>query len=69
MKSTFKVSGMMCAHCEQRVTSALAQLDGMKQAQADAKAGTVICEFDESKTTADQICTTIEEVGYDVTKE
>ncbi len=66
MKKTFKVSGMMCAHCEQRVSNALTQMDGMKQVQADAKAGTVVCEFDEAKITADQIRTTIEEVGYDV---
>ena len=38
----------------------------MKQVQADAKAGTVVCEFDEAKITADQIRTAIEEVGYDV---
>lgn len=68
MKNTFKVSGMMCAHCEQRVTAALTQLAGMQKAQADAKAGTVICEYDENQCHADQIRTVIEDVGYEVTE-
>ncbi len=66
MKCTLNVAGMMCEHCEKRVTSALSQLPGMQNVQADAKANTVVCEFDKSQTNIDQIRTAIEEVGYDV---
>lgn len=68
MKCTLSVTGMMCEHCEKRVTTALLQLPGMHKAQADAKNNTVVCEFDESQTTVDQIRETVEDVGYDVTK-
>ncbi|MCI8540755.1 MAG: heavy-metal-associated domain-containing protein [Erysipelotrichaceae bacterium] len=63
---TYQVSGMMCANCENRVCKALNSMEGVIKAQADAKTGTVKCEYEETKTNEAAIKACIEEVGYDV---
>jgi len=63
---TLAVTGMMCAHCENRVNEALSKVAGVAQAKADAKANQVTCEFDETRVNVDTIKETIEDVGYDV---
>lgn len=60
------VTGMMCEHCENRVNTAVAQIDGVESVKADAKGNRVTCTFDETKATDKIIKETIEDVGYDV---
>lgn len=60
------VEGMMCAHCEHRIQTALASLDGIKQIKADAAGSQVTCAYDETKITPEAIKETIEDVGYEV---
>ncbi len=67
MKTTLTVQGMMCANCEKRVVKACMALPGMIHTEASADDHKVVCEFDEAKTSIDQIKETIEDVGYDVT--
>ncbi len=63
---TFQVKGMMCAGCENRVNNAVKAIDGVNSVVANAKEGSVTCEFDDTKTSVENIKETIEIVGYDV---
>ena len=45
MKKTLKVEGMMCAHCEGRVKSALEEISGVANASASHESGTVVVEL------------------------
>ncbi len=65
-KETFSVKGMMCAHCEARVTNALSALEGVKSVKASAKKGEVSVKYEESALSADTIRDTIKETGYEV---
>ena len=67
MKLTIGVDGMMCAHCEARVSGALEALDGVKKAKASAKDKNVVVKFDEDKVDVVKLKKTIEEQGYKVT--
>ena len=67
MKITISVEGMMCAHCEARVTGALEALEGVKKAKASAKEKNVVVKFDEDKVDVVKLKKTIEEQGYKVT--
>ena len=64
---TMKINGMMCAHCEARVSGALEALDGVKKAKASAKDKNVVVKFDEDKVDVVKLKKTIEEQGYKVT--
>lgn len=64
-----QVKGMMCGHCESRVTTALMNVPGISAVQASAKDNQVTCEFDETKITVKQIKDAIEDVGYEVVTE
>ena len=65
-KETFYVKGMMCAHCEARVTNALSALDGVKSVKASAKKGEVTVKYEEAALSSDTIRTAITETGYEV---
>ena len=67
MKITISVEGMMCAHCEARVSGALEALEGVKKAKASAKEKNVVVKFDEDKVDVVKLKKTIEEQGYKVT--
>lgn len=45
MKKTLKVEGMMCAHCEGHVKSALEEIAGVASASASHESGTVVVEL------------------------
>lgn len=45
MKKTLKVEGMMCAHCEGRVKSALEEIAGVESASPSHESGTVTVEL------------------------
>ena len=66
MKNEIKVNGMMCAHCEARVTKAVTALDGVKSCVASAAEGTVKVEYDESKVSLNAIKDAIKAQDYEV---
>lgn len=66
MEKVFQVEGMMCAHCENRVTKTLSQMDGIQTCTASAADKTVTCSFDEAKISEAEIKGAIEDTGYDV---
>lgn len=61
---SMKVTGMSCAHCEKRVSTALLRLNGVKEASASAKEEEVKVTFDTDKAGIEQICEAILDCGY-----
>ena len=65
MKKNFKVEGMMCTGCENRIQNAVKNMNGIKSVKADHTTGTVKIEaedgIEESK-----IKEKIENIGFDV---
>ena len=63
MEKTMKIEGMMCPHCEGRVSRALTTLDGVESAVASHKSGAVRIKLshDVSK---EELCRAIEAAGY-----
>ncbi|CAM2915108.1 MULTISPECIES: heavy-metal-associated domain-containing protein [Halobacterium] len=57
------VTDMSCAHCEQTVTDALTDLDGVTDATADADADTVSYE---GTADTDAVVAAIDDAGYTV---
>ena len=65
VKTTLKIEGMMCPHCEARVKSVLEDLDGVISAVVSYEDGTAIVE---SNTDFSELLkTTVEAQGYKVT--
>ncbi len=65
MKKTLKVEGMMCAHCEGRVKSALEEISGVANANASHESGTVIVELS-GDVSDDMLKEKVEAQGYKV---
>ncbi|WP_345894760.1 heavy-metal-associated domain-containing protein [Natroniella sulfidigena] len=66
MKEVFTVKGMSCGHCKNAVESALADVDGVKEAVVDLEAEEVEVEFDDSQTDLKQLKEVVTEEGYKV---
>jgi copper chaperone len=64
-KSTIKVNGMTCKHCEMAVSKALTKA-GAVDVAVDLKRGTVNISFDKSKVSLDALVKSIQEAGYEV---
>lgn len=62
---TFRVDGMACDGCEQRVRSALEALDGVERASPDHEADRVEVAFDEAAVAAGELELAIEAAGYE----
>ncbi len=65
MKKTFKVDGMMCPHCEARVTEKLMELDGVSNVVASHQEKTVVVTL-EKDVPDSVIIQTITDQGYQV---
>jgi copper chaperone CopZ len=59
-----KTEGMHCGGCELNAQEFVSELSGIKKVKADHKKGEVKVEFDEKKTTLEDIKTKIKEAGY-----
>jgi copper chaperone len=66
MTITLQVQGMTCGHCKAAVTSALQELDGVKNVEVHLQEGTVDVDYDETKVSLEKLKEAIEEQGYDV---
>ena len=64
--TTIKVEGMMCEHCEKRVSEALEKTGKAKNVLAKHEDGTV--KFVDSGITAEEIKKAVEEAGYKIIK-
>lgn len=63
---TLRVEGMTCVGCENRITGALASVDGVVTATADYKQGTVALVDDRTPATGEAVRHAIEKLGYRV---
>lgn len=65
MKKVMKIEGIMCMHCEARVTSALSAIDGVNSVTASHKKGTAIVQLDK-EVASDILKNAVEKEGYKV---
>jgi copper chaperone CopZ len=59
-----KVTGMTCGHCEMRVSNALKDMPGVKDATADLKAERAVVTTDR-EVPIDALITAVKQAGYD----
>lgn len=60
----FHVDGMACTGCEERVTNAAKQVEGVQRVDANHESGTV--EITANEDTEDDVRKAIHDAGYDV---
>ena len=66
MRTTLKIKGMMCPHCEARVKKCLEELSGVKEAIVDHKKGTAVVVL-ETEVATELLKKAVEDQGYTVT--
>ncbi|MEY8445169.1 copper chaperone CopZ [Enterococcus ratti] len=64
MKQEFLIKGMHCNHCVARVEEALRNLEGVKKVKIHLKKEKGLVKFDETSVPLEEICQTINELGY-----
>ena len=63
-KETIKTTGMHCNGCEMNAQEFVSELDGINKVIADFKKGEVKVEYDEKKTSLEEIKGKITAAGY-----
>ena len=63
-RAAYQVEGMTCSGCERTVQRVIANMEGVKDANADLKTSTVSVEYDPEKVNVDQIKSVVNNVGY-----
>jgi len=62
----FNVNGMTCSSCEEHVKHAVNGLPGILKVNANYEEGSASVQFDDSKTSRDEIVKAIDATGYKV---
>ena len=62
-KTTLRVDGMTCHHCEMRVEKAMLELDGVKSAKANHEKNSVEVEY-KSELDLNKVREHVEKAGY-----
>lgn len=62
------IEGMTCTSCEEHINHAVNQLDGIVKVEASYENGNVIIQYDQSKTTINDIKNAINSTGYKIKK-
>lgn len=65
----FNVNGMTCSSCEEHVKHAVNELPGILKVTANYDEGSASVQFDDSKTSKDEIVKAIDATGYKVKNE
>jgi len=65
----FNVSGMTCSSCEEHIKHAVNELPGILKVTANYEEGSSSVQFDDSKTSKDEIIKAIDATGYKVKNE
>ena len=65
MKKRFTVEGMSCSACSASVERAVSRLEGVNSAPVNLLAKTMICDFDESMVTSEDIIKAVTKAGFD----
>lgn len=66
INKTFKVSGMTCINCSNRINEKLKNLDGIASADASFTSGNVVVSYNESIINEGDIKNAITSEGYEV---
>jgi Cu+-exporting ATPase len=69
VKVQYKVSGMTCAACEQKLTKALASIDGVNSPSACAESKMAKLAYDPKKVKEDQLIAAVNKAGFKVEAE
>ncbi len=64
MTLKLKIDGMHCSSCAKVISMGLEELNGVGKIQIDEKSKLAQIEFDESKTSREEILETIKDSGY-----
>ena len=67
-KELLKVEGMTCQHCVQTITDALGKIDGINKVAVDLDKKEVQVDYNEQRTSLQQISDKIVEVGFELVK-
>jgi len=65
-KTTIRVDGMSCHHCENAVVTAVQALPGVKKAKASHVKKNAVVQYDPAQVSLDAIHKAITEEGYEV---
>jgi copper chaperone CopZ len=65
-KASFKVAGLTCGSCSDKVTAALDKLEGVIAAAVDYQTGEAKVAFDSEKTNPKKLLAAIKATGFDV---
>ncbi len=64
MKQKCTVTGMTCTACSAHVEKAVGQVPGVRSVNVNLMAGSMLVDFDESRTSTDAIVHAVEDAGY-----
>lgn len=64
-KTILAVKGMSCAHCVNKVETALQNQEGVVKAKVNLKKEIAKVKYDESVQTIDHLISEVKEVGYE----
>lgn len=65
-KEVLKISGMRCASCARTIEKAISKLPGVKIAQVNFGAETLLVEYDGEKISHQEMAKAVKEVGYEL---
>ncbi|WP_287471462.1 MULTISPECIES: cation transporter [Exiguobacterium] len=65
-KTILTIKGMSCAHCVNKVESALEGLNGIESAKVNLKKGIAKVKYDETRLGVNEFKEVVGEVGYEV---
>ena len=68
MDKKYKIGGMTCSSCANRVERGIKKMEGMKDASVNFTTETLTVSFDENKVTSNEIEKKVEVLGYSVIK-
>lgn len=68
MDKKYKIGGMTCSACANRVERGIKKMEGMKDASVNFTTETLTVSFDENKVTSNEIEKKVEVLGYSVIK-
>ncbi len=64
MKQKFQITGMTCAACSARVEKVTNALPGVRSAQVNLLAGSMVADYDEAACSTDEIIRAVTDAGY-----
>jgi copper chaperone CopZ len=63
-ETTFKVSGIHCEGCEQRIARALSQMSGVRSVSASHTAQEIEVTLDSTRTSVQEVAEKLEFIGF-----